>query len=428
MKKTCVNVVCIFLFLTFFIIESYPIEQNEYIKARCVIHVHSTISSGYLTVEDYSKLAKEKGVDSIIITDNILQRYEYGLWPLRGIFKKVVEKGSILKYGPKNYFQSIKEANMKYKDVIIIDGLQANPFYFWTGSVFQGNLVLNGRAKDMLVVGLGDAKSYEDLPIVGNRNSRFDQYHGDKFIEPYQNLIDYVNRKKGLIFWVHPEIEENLSMGGVRLITIPYPYDLLSTKDYTGFGVFAEGYKTVGKPMGIWDRILTEYCLGKRKDPIWAIGELEYGGDENKNLNDTINVLYVKKLNREDILDALKKGRFYVASKEPQKINMALDEFFLSDMVTGKSAIMGETLISDGPPLVKIKLSHEKFIDEKISIKLIRNNKIIREFSGEEPVDLEFNDEDVKPNDSVYYRIDAESQATSRLISNPIFFKRTKVK
>lgn len=428
MKKSYIVVNCIFLFLVFFMSGSYPAEEDGYIKIKCVTHVHTAVSSGYLSVGDYSRLAEKNGVDVVILTDNLLQRYEYGLWPLRGILKKVVEKGSILKYGSKKYLESIRKANMDHKDVIIIDGAQVNPFYFWTGSVFKGKLALNNRAKDMLVIGLDNAKSYDDLPIVGGRHSRFDQYHGDKFLKPYQDVIDYVNRAGGLTFWSHPEIEENLSMNGVRLITIPYSYDLLSAEDYTGFGIFAEGYKTVGTPTGIWDRILTEYCLGKRAYPVWAIGELEYGGSENKNLNDTINVLYVKKLNHEDILDALKMGRFYVASKEPQKINMMLDEFVLSNMATGKSAMMGETLVSDGVPSVKIKLSHEKFIDGEINVKLIRNNQIIKEFSGKGSADLEFNDESVKPNDSVYYRIDAESQDMSRLISNPIFFRRVGVK
>lgn len=427
MKKNYFVINLIFSGLVFFIAGSCPAEEDGYIKVKCVIHVHTTISSGYLSVGDYSRLAEEKGVNAVILTDNLLQRYEYGLWPLRGILKKVVEKGSILKYGPKRYLELIRKANMDHKDVIIIDGAMANPFYFWTGSVFKGKLALNNRAKDMLVIGLGDAKSYEDLPIVGGHHSRFDQYHGDKFLKPYQDLIDYVNQKGGLAFWSHPEYEENLSINGVRLITIPYSYDLLSAEDYTGFGVFAEGYKTVGAPIGIWDRILTEYCLGKRAHPVWAIGELEYGGEGGKNLNDTINVLYAKKLDREDIFDALKKGKFYISYKAPSEEHLALDEFTLNDATSGKSAIMGEVLVSDGAPLVKIKLSREKSIDEGINVKLIRNNKIIKEFTGNGLVDVEFNDEEIKPNELVYYRIDGV-QGAAHLISNPIFFKRNKAK
>jgi len=426
MKLSHISITLIFLLILFSMCNSYSAEENGYIKVRCVIHVHTTVSSGYLTVEGYSKLAKEKGLDAVIITDNALHRYEYGLWPLRRILKKVVEKGSILKYGPKNYLEEIEKANKRYKDIIMIDGAQVTPFYFWTGSVFKANLTLNNRNKDMLIIGLGDAQSYKNLPLVGNRRSKFDQYHGDKFTKPYQDLIDYANQKGALIFWSHPEIEENLSISGVRLITIPYPYDLLGTKDYTGFGVFAEGYNTIGKPLGLWDRLLTEYSLGKKSHPIWAIGELEYGGEEEKILNDTINVLYTKELSREGILDVFKKGRFYVSSKEPHKIHLMLNEFILCDEVSEESVMMGETLTSDGAPLVKIKLSHEKFINEQINVKLIRNNQIIREFNGTGSVDVEFKDEDVKPNDSVYYRIDVVSQDTTRLISNPIFFKRSR--
>ncbi len=419
-----IGVACIFLCLLFSMPESYPKDADGYIKARCVIHVHTTISSGYLTFEEYVRLAKEKDIDAVIITDNASYRYEYGLWPLRRILKKVVERGSILKYGPRKYLEDVEKANKVFKDVLIIDGAQVNPFYFWTGSPFKGNLTLHNRNKDMLVVGLGDAEGYKNLPLVANRRLRFDQYHGDKFTEPYQELIDYASRRGALTFWSHPEIEENLSISGVQLVTIPYPYELLGTIGYTGFGIFAEGYKTIGKPLGLWDRILTEYCLGKRANPIWAIGELEYGGEENKKLNDTINVLYVKKLDRENILAALKTGRFYVASKHSHALHLVLDEFILTEEITGKSAMMGETLTSEGAPIVKIKLSPEKSLGREINMKIIRNNKVIKELITTGPIDIEFKDEEVLPNDLVYYRIDAINQDLSRLISNPVFFKR----
>lgn len=428
MKTLYVSIFCIFLFLEFFGANSYPAEESGYIKAECVIHVHSTISSGYLSIEDYARIAKEKGVDSVIITDNASYRYEYGLWPFRRLLKKVVEKGSILKYGARKYLESIEKANKINEDVIIIDGTQVTPFYFWTGSIFKGNLTLNNRNKDMLVIGLGDAEGYKNLPLVGNRRSRFDQYHGEKFTEPYQDLIDYARQRGALAFWSHPEIEENLTISGVRLITISYPYELLATVDYAGFGIFAEGYNTIGRPLGLWDRMLTEYCHGKRKSPIWVIGELEYGGEESKNLNDTINVLYVKKLNREEILNALKAGRFYVASKDARAIHLVLDEFILTEEITGKSAMMGETLSSESAPLVKIKLSSEKSLGREINMKIIRNNKVIKELITTGPIDIEFKDEEMLPNDLVYYRIDAINQDLSRLISNPIFFRMGKAK
>lgn len=414
----------ILLFLAFFSSNSYSVGENSYIKARCVIHLHTIVSSGYITVEDYARLAKDSGVDAVIITDNALYKYEYGIWPLRGILKKVVEKDSILKYGAKRYLEEIEKTNNLYKDIVIIDGATVTPFYFWTGNVFKGGLKLNNRNKDIIVIGLGSAEAYERLPIVGTRYSKFDQYHGEKFAKPYQNLIDYANRQGALTFWSHPEFEENISISGVRLITIPYAYDLLSTEGYMGFGIFEDGYNTIGKPLGLWDRILTEYCQGKRKQPVWAIGELSFGGEENKNLDDTMNVLYLRTVSKEEVLGALKKGRFYVLHKNPANIHLALDEFSVVDGSGNGSSLMGEVVMGSVAPKIKIKLSHQKPIDGRIEAKLIRNNRIVKEFSGNGTAELEFEDKDVKPGEMVYYRVDAVGQGSGWLVTNPIFFKR----
>src|SRR3989338_1070717 len=177
-------------------------------------------------------------------------------------------------FGIEKYLNLINETNEKYKDVLVIAGVQTNPFYYWSGSFLKGTLALNNRNKDLLVIGLGNSDDYKNMPLVTNYKSRFDTYHNDKFTQPYQDLIDYVIARGGLIFWSHPEYEENTLIDGIRLITVPYHGDLIGTYNYTGFGVFWSGYEKIGKPTGIWDRILTEYCDGRRKAPIWVIGEL----------------------------------------------------------------------------------------------------------------------------------------------------------
>ena len=65
------------------------------------------------------------------------------------------------------------------------------------------------------------------------------------------------------------------------LETSEHTHLLQETKGYTGFSIFYEGYKKVGKPGGLWDVILIEYCQGLRKKPIWAIGGLAFdrGGE-----------------------------------------------------------------------------------------------------------------------------------------------------
>ncbi|HID10271.1 MAG TPA: hypothetical protein EYP17_03095, partial [Candidatus Latescibacteria bacterium] len=84
---------------------------------------------------------------------------------------------------------------------------------------------------------------------------RYDQYHGDQDGGPYQVLIDYVNQRGGMVFWAHPEVEQRAKVEGIEVYTPPYHEHLIKTHGYTGFAIFWEGMKYIGKPGGIWDRV-----------------------------------------------------------------------------------------------------------------------------------------------------------------------------
>ena len=47
------------------------------------LHVHSTWSSGALSLDDLAGLASARGIEVILLADNHLQSFEYGLPPLR---------------------------------------------------------------------------------------------------------------------------------------------------------------------------------------------------------------------------------------------------------------------------------------------------------------------------------------------------------
>ena len=419
------NKIHIFLIVVLFCCTSaFGSELLDYEKVKCIIHIHTDISSGRGTLESYVKEAEERGIGAIVLTDTDWRRWEYGLPPFRRLIKKTVQKKSVMTFGIEKYLNLIKEVDEKYKDVFIIDGVQTNPFYYWSGNFLKGTMALNNRNKDMLVIGLGNADDYKNMPLVTNRKSRFDVYHGDEFTRPYQDLIDYVIKKGGLIFWSHPEIEENTLKDGIRLVTVPYQWDLIGTYNYTGFGIFWRGYGETGKPMGLWDRILTEYCREKRKSPVWAIGELEEEGLGNKSLDYVVNIVYVKDLSRHRILDALKKGRFYVAFTLFDRIPLVLDEFTVSDGSGVEPATMGEEISSSSDPVIKLRISHERPADKDIIVKLIRNNEIVEEFKDKSQIEIEYRDEGLTENQKYYYRIDVTSRTGSQLISNPIFFKK----
>lgn len=411
------------IFLTYCIPASAS-ELSDYQKIKCIIHIHTDISTGTRSLESYINESKAKGIKAIVLTDTDWNRWEYGLPPFRRILKKVVQKKSVMTFGIKRYLNLIDEMNKKYRDIVIIDGIQTNPFYYWSGNFLEGTLALNNRNKDMLVIGLNNANNYKNMPLMTNRRSKFDAYHGDKFTQPYQDLIDYVIKKDGLIFWSHPEYEENTVKDGITLITVPYCWDLVGTYDYTGFGIFWSGYEKTGKAKGIWDRILTEYCQGRRKTPVWAIGELEEEGVGNVLIDHVVNVLCVKTLNQKQVLSALKKGKFYVTFNIAHRIPLVLEEFTVSDETDTKAATMGEELSSPANPIIKFHISYEQPMGQAITVKLIRNNEIIKEFIDKSQIKIRYKDEGLTKKQLYYYRIDVTDQSGNQLISNPIFFKK----
>src|SRR4030042_1929642 len=126
-------------------------------------------------------------------------------------------------------------------------------------------------------------------------NYAFNQYSGDLGTYPYQNFIDYVSGRGGLVFWLHPEAGYERQYHEVDFFTPAHPQLLMDTTGYTGFALLYEGAKTVGSVGGIWDKILLEYCRGLRQEPVWAIGALSFAsGGLSERLSDLQTVILAK--------------------------------------------------------------------------------------------------------------------------------------
>ncbi|MEW6041027.1 MAG: PHP domain-containing protein, partial [Elusimicrobiota bacterium] len=303
-------------------------------QAPCIIHVHSTFSeNGKRSIEEIVVKARDRGIKVLILSDHDLMKWEYGIFPLRKIIKKKVEKNSVLLIGADKFLKEIERVQKKYPDILIIPGIESSPFYWWSGSPFKGDLTLNGWNKHLLIAGLYKKQDYENLPLVGNTTAsridvikfwplllvftgiltgikkrgglflivlgfsflvynypfstfEFNQYNGDRVELPYQRVIDYVNEKGGVTFWAHPEApnyEIPVKVGKISVRTNRYPESILKTFNYTGFAYFWEGNEIVGSPGGYWDRTLTDYCRNTRDKPVWAISELDYTDDGANN-------------------------------------------------------------------------------------------------------------------------------------------------
>ncbi|MDI6757370.1 MAG: hypothetical protein QME32_05040 [Endomicrobiia bacterium] len=208
---------------------------------------------------------------------------------------------------------------------------------------------------------------------------------------PYQALADYAASRGALTFWAHPEAGNNeefrsglppaLPPVKVRSVTEPYPEMLRSTRDYSGFAVFAEGYRIAGAPGGLWDDILLEYCDGKRPAPVWAVSELDYGGDSFGAPIDILqNVLWIEpslaRPTKKDILRAIERGSFYALWKGKSH-GLRLKDFYVEGS-RGSRAIFGGSVISDGRDiLAHIEIESSDAVAAPVKITLIADGKVV---------------------------------------------------
>ena len=117
------------------------------------------------------KTARENDVRIVIFTDMDFMRWQYGLWPLRGVIKKTVQMNSIYTYGIRRYLKEIADLQAKNQDMVIIPAVESAPFYYWEGSPFKKDLKLYNWYRHLLVIGLEDPADYRRLPSLSNDNS-----------------------------------------------------------------------------------------------------------------------------------------------------------------------------------------------------------------------------------------------------------------
>lgn len=145
--------------------------SDERQQLLATVHVHSTASTGELTVEALAERAERLGLDALILTDNFALRYEYGLWPLPGLLKRQIRFPSVLEYGIERYLDEIVAAQSRHPKLIILPGVEVAPHYYWTGSIVERTLTMHNAQRNLLVLGLTKPEDYRSLPASGNAAS-----------------------------------------------------------------------------------------------------------------------------------------------------------------------------------------------------------------------------------------------------------------
>jgi len=257
------------------------------------------------------------------------------------------------------------------------------------------------------------------------RDFKYDQYHGEQGIRPYQNFINYVNEKGGLTFWAHPEAEYITTMGRVNTETREHTNSLLEAHDYTGFAVFYEGYKKVAPAGGIWDEMLRAYCQGRIKAPVWAIGGLSFDqdGDLGTYMKDLRTVLLIPDLTKQSVLKAIKEGKMYVVRGAGP--GFILDKFMIKDSLSDNQGTISDEVILKGKPIIKISgslLNGQVEPGQTVKVKLIRNGKVIQVFEVESPFSIDYPDDYFSAGETIYYRLEIQA-ASKTIVTNPVFVR-----
>lgn len=133
-----------------------------------VLHVHTTWSTGSLSLDDLVARCRKLGIGAVFLTENHLQSFEYGLFPLRGLLRYRIQFPSLAKKGTANFLRAVAEINAKQKEVLIIPGAEIIPHYYWIGSLFQNTLTMYNAQKNILALGLSRSADYEEMPATGN--------------------------------------------------------------------------------------------------------------------------------------------------------------------------------------------------------------------------------------------------------------------
>ena len=460
---------------------SKTVAAREFVQLAGVVHVHSSYSSGRYSIEELVAKAAEKQLEILVLTDHDLVAMEYGVFPFRNLIKKHVERKSILQAGSRRYLSEIQQLNKQQQAVLIIPGAQSSPFYYWLGKPYGEGLSAYDYRKELLIIGLDAPEDYDNLPVLHGgfstrhiksllprfiiffaafilsvylisqkgklklggllmallsialminhhpfKSSRFDQYHGDQGIAPFQDVIDYVAERGGLTFWAHPESnysKEGVRLGPIKMVTRSYPEALAESENYTGFAAIYGDSAVAAEAGKHWDQLLLEYCQGARRHPVWAIAGADFHEEHPGDALDTYQTIFLVQNKRpREVIQALAKGRVY-AVRKAHGTRLSLDQFRIRDEDGGQTVIAGEEMTAKGEPVVEGRISASDNGRYQVTVSVIKGGHRSWSFEGETPLDFQLVDQDQWSGKN-YYRLDVKSKAGGYLLSNPIFVTR----
>jgi hypothetical protein len=270
-----------------------------------------------------------------------------------------------------------------------------------------------------------------------------DPYSSDPGDAKVQRFIDKVRDAGGLSYWSLPEATDDHQYrmadlaaqggplrtvgrllgwygGSVTVQTKPYLATLEKTTGYTGFGALYEDTVRATRPGGEWDRLLLAYLDGRRREPVWGLGELAYHDDgaNRKRFGDIQTVVLADSRSVPSVLSALRAGASYARRRQADWC-LTMDAFSVRG--SGEEAISGQTASVDpgGRVTVRLSVSASDGRSRPVAVKVIRSGRLWQSFTAPTPIDRQWTDS-APAAGGAYYRVEV-GQGDQHVLSNPVF-------
>lgn len=144
-----------------------PSRADELTPVPAVVHLHSDLSTGRYTIEELAEMAEREGIGALLLSENYLNRVEYGLPPFRALTRVRQDSPSVHdRLG--DYLERVSQARAARPGVLLLPGVEVMPHYQWSGSPLTLELLVSNTQKNLLVWGITDRATLAALPVIGN--------------------------------------------------------------------------------------------------------------------------------------------------------------------------------------------------------------------------------------------------------------------
>lgn len=126
--------------------------------------MHSQVSGSGYSLYKLAELAQSKGIKAVFLADNLSKNIEFGIAPLRRIFRIFYCGRSVLLYGAEQWLNEIAMQNKTNKNVLFIPGVEVTPAYYWQGNLLKRNLQCYNLQQNIVILGIENPAFIYGIP------------------------------------------------------------------------------------------------------------------------------------------------------------------------------------------------------------------------------------------------------------------------